>query len=162
MMLSGFALLAGASPKWVLNTQAVIGRLRAYTVAAAERLAVVRVLNSDLAVALPRAWQIADDALRGTGAYRFSSPDGTIALEVDVDRIRAAVAIRRSQLATMYSPRRAGRPARKPRNPVRAAEQHGLDLTLLRANLARSPAERLRQLDAMVSFRTRVQRKESR
>jgi hypothetical protein len=33
-----------------------------------------------------------------------------------------------------------------------------LDLTLLAANLRRTPTQRLRQLDAMVDFRRRVRR----
>ena len=39
-----------------------------------------------------------------------------------------------------------------------AAEDYGLDLTLLAANLRRTPAQRLRQLDAMADFRRRARR----
>lgn len=39
-----------------------------------------------------------------------------------------------------------------PRDPIRVAAEHGLDLSLLRANLRRTPAERLRQLDGMMEF----------
>jgi hypothetical protein len=38
------------------------------------------------------------------------------------------------------------------------AEEYGLDLSLLAANLKRTPAQRLRQLDAMADFRRRARR----
>lgn len=43
-------------------------------------------------------------------------------------------------------------------DPLKAAREYGLDLSLLQANLRRTPAERLRQLDAMLSFVHRVRR----
>lgn len=77
---------------------------------------------------------------------------------VDVYRILATLSAGLSRLRTMQAPRRPGRPARARRDPIRAAEAHGLDLSLVAANLRRTPAERLRQLDGMADFRRRVRR----
>lgn len=162
MTLADFALLVDASPKWVLNTRAVLGPGVRYTVAVAERLALVRLLNRDLAIPLPRAWALAGESLaRTTGSSRqveFPVGDGTVNLSVDVHRLRSAIATRRSLLATMPPRRRTGRRPKRQSNPLAAAREYGLDVTLLQANLARRPTERLRQLDAMAAFRSHVHR----
>lgn len=81
-----------------------------------------------------------------------------VALRVDVFRILAAVTARQARLATMYQAARRGRRPSRRRDPVRAAAEYGLDLSLLRENLRRTPEERLRQLDAMLRFRSKVRR----
>ena len=155
MTLAEFSILVGAPPKWVLNTRAILGLDSGYTVEAAEKLALVCALNRDFGIALPRTIDLASDALRPVAAP--SAPRGFADLVIDVVRLRAAIATRLSLLSAHHQARRAGR---KPRRtaPLAAAKRHGLDLTLLGANLALSPVERLRQLDAMASFRTRVRR----
>ena len=163
MTLAEFALLVDATPKWVLNTRAVLGSSVRYSVAIAERLALVRLLNRDLSIPLPRAWELAGAALTHTsgpsGMFELVAGDGTVTLAIAVHRIRAAIATRRSQLATMPPRLQAGRKPKRPPNSLMAARRYGLDLSLLRANVARRPDERLRQLDAMASFRSRVRRK---
>lgn len=42
---------------------------------------------------------------------------------------------------------RAGRAHRRPADPVREAAEHGIDITMLRDNLALTVAERLRRHD---------------
>lgn len=161
MVLADFSLLVDAPPKWVLNTRAVLGAEVRYTLAVAERLALVRMLNRDLAVPLPKAWELAGSAL-GQGAsdrVAFTAGDGTVTVVVDLYRLRAALAVRRAELATMSPRRRVGRKPRRSTDPLAAAEHYGLDVGLMKANLARRPDERLRQLDAMGSFRSRVRRK---
>jgi hypothetical protein len=83
--------------------------------------------------------------------------DPAVAITVDVYRLLVRFGARLSWLRTEYQPRRRGRPGRR-REPVVAAKEYGLDLGLLRYNLGRTPAERLRQLDAMHTFRRRVRR----
>jgi len=162
MTLADFAVLVDASPKWVLNTRAVLGPGLRYTVAVAERLALVKALNRDLAISLPRAWALAGEALAKTpdpsGLVNFVAGDGTANLAVDIHRLRSAISTRRSQLANMPQQRRAGRKSKRQSNPLTAARRYGLDVTLLQANLSRGPAERLRQLDAMAAFRSHVHR----
>ena len=162
MTLADFAVLVDASPKWVLNTRAVLGPGIRYTVAVAERLSLVRTLNRDLAISLPRAWALAGEALARTpdpsGLVNFVAGDGTANLTIDIDRLCSAISTRRSLLTTMPPGRRVGRKPKRRSNPLTAARRYGLDVTLLQANLSRHPAERLRQLDAMAAFRSRVRR----
>ncbi len=163
MTLAEFSLLVDATPKWVLNTRAVLGSGVRYSVAIAERLALVRVLNRDLSIPLPRAWELAGAALTHaplpSGEFALVAGDGTVTLAIDVHRVRAAIATRRSQLVSMPPRLQSGRRPKRPSNSLTAARRHGLDISLLKANVARRPDERLRQLDAMASFRSRVRRK---
>jgi hypothetical protein len=161
MVLADFSLLVDAPPKWVLNTRAVLGAGVRYSLAVAERLALARVLNRDLAIPLPKAWELAGSALGpvASDTVEFTAGDGTVTVIVDLYRLRAALAVRRAELATMSPRRRAGRKPRRTSDALAAAERYGLDIGLLKANLTRSPDERLRQLDAMGSFRSRVRRK---
>jgi hypothetical protein len=161
--LSEFALLVDAPPKWVLNTRALLGHSVRYTTAVALQLAVARVLNQGFEVPLPRAWTLAESALAARadeeGRVQLESGHGLATLSIDVFAIRAAIAARQSRLSTMHEPRRAGRRPKDAKDPLTHARQHGLDLGLLRSNLERRPAARLRQLDAMASFRSKVRRK---
>ena len=161
MTLAEFALLVDASPKWVLNTRAVLGPAIRYSLAVAERLALARLLNRDLAILLPRAWTLAGEAVAKppgpSGRVEFPAGDGTLNLSVDLKLLRSAIATRRSQIANMPVRQRAGR---KPKRDaaLSAAKRYGLDVSLIEANLARPPVERLRQLDAMAAFRIAVRR----
>ncbi|MEX2154409.1 MAG: hypothetical protein WD825_13800 [Gemmatimonadaceae bacterium] len=163
MTLSELALLVGADSKWLLNAAAVLPMPRRYTLALARRLTLARALQSDLGVPLPRAYAMAGEALRryvgdATPVTLAQSGAGTVEVRIDVHRELSALSVRMSQLQTMYAPRRRGpRPSAR-RDPLRAASDYGLDLSLLRANLGRTPTERLRQLDGMAQFARRVRR----
>ena len=160
MTLGQFAVLVGAEPKWILNARAVLGRDLRYSVSTAERLSLAQLLSSDFQIPLPRAWAIAGEALdHDVDAYRVTTDDGLLSLEIDLARLRSAIAIRRSQLATTHQPRRAGRKPARRRDAIEAARRYGLDVTLLQANIERRPEERLRQLDDMAAFLSRVKRK---
>lgn len=163
MTLADFALLVNASPKWVLNTRAVLGPGIRYTVPVAERLALVRLLNRDFAITLPRAWALAGEALSKTpdpsGVVECPAEDGIVSVSVDVQRLRAAIAVRRSLLTTMPRRRRAGRKPERQSNALAAAQRYGFDVTLWQANFMRTPAERLGQLDGMMAFSQNVRRK---
>jgi hypothetical protein len=160
--LADFALLVDATRKWVLNTRAVLGSGVRYSLAVAERMALVRVLNRDLSVPLPRAWDLAGDALAesssASGLIECQIGGGSVSLSIDVRRLRSALATRRSLLSTMPPRRRAGRKPKRVADPLAAAREYGLDVTLLEANLARHPAQRLRQLDDMAAFTANVRR----
>jgi hypothetical protein len=155
MRLQEFALLVDAPPKWVLNTNAQLRTVVEYTVEAAERLALIRVLSRDFGVAVPRARELAEHALDPSSGAQLEA--GVVRLLVDVPRLRAAIATRLSQLASLTEPRRPGRRPKRT-GALTAANRHGLDVSLLQANLVKSPGERLRQLDAMMAFRSRVRR----
>jgi hypothetical protein len=162
MTLAEFAYLLDADPKWVQNAAATLGGSLRYTLPTARRLAIARALAETTDMPLPRAYAIAGKALRKAGGsrapVRLSDEADPVAVTVDVFRILAAVSVGLSRLRTMYAPRRRGRPATLQRDPIGAAEEYGLDLGLMAANLRRTPAERLRQLDAMADFRRRAGR----
>ena len=162
MTLAELALVVGVPPKTLLNAAAVLGAPARYTLPLARRMAVALALQQEAGIPLPRAWALAADAIRqfrtGGGIVTVAGGlAGTVAVQVDVYRILAAVNVRLSQLRTMYAPRRRGRRA-EPIDPLVRATAQGLDLSLLRANLRRSPSQRLAQLDAMQDFRRRVRR----
>lgn len=162
MTLAQFAYLLDVDPKWVQNAAAALGGSLRYTLPTAQRLAIARALADTADMPLPRAHAIAGRVLRkfrgSREPVRVSDEADPVAVTVDVFRILATVSVGLSRLRTMYAPRRRGRPATARRDPVRVAEEYGLDLSLLAANLRRTPAERLRQLDAMADFRRRVGR----
>lgn len=162
MTLAEFAVLVDASPKWVLNTRAVLGPVIRYTMPVAERLALMRQLNRELAIPQPHAWWLAGSALAkppdDSGRVELSAGDGTLNLTIDVRRLQSAIVTRRSVVASMPARRRAGRKPKRQANAVTAATHYGFDVTLIHANLARTPLQRLRQLDGMVAFRAQVRR----
>lgn len=166
MTLSELALVVGADAKWLLNAAAVLPMPKGYTLALARRLALARALQDGLGVPLPRAYAMAGEALRrytaGNAPVTLAVDDaGTVEVKIDVHRVLSAVNVRLSRLKTMYAPRRRGPRSSARRDPLRVASDYGLDLSLLRANLGRTPAERLRQLDNMAAFRRRVRRTSS-
>lgn len=162
MTLAEFAYLLDTDPKWVQNAAGALGGSLPYTLPAAQRLAVARALAETTDMPLSRAYAIAGKILRKCGGtrepVRLSDDADPVAVTVDVFRILASVSVGLSRLRTRYAPRRRGRPATLRRDPIRVAEEYGVDLSLLAANLRRTPAERLRQLDAMVDFRRRAGR----
>jgi hypothetical protein len=160
--LGEFASLLDVDPKWLQNTAAALGRPIPYTVASAQRVAIARALIDTLGSPFPRAYEMADDILRrydgSEQPVTIANDDATVTASIDVYRLLAAVNTGLSRVQVMYEPRRRGRPAQARQDPLTRAQEYGLDLTLLDANLRRTPAERLRQLDAMVAFRQRVRR----
>ena len=163
MTLAEMAALVGAPPKWVLNTMAALERPLAYSMSSARQLAVTRVLQAELQMPLRRAHVMAKRALRVAafqpGPVVVSPTTHALAtVAVDVPRILAGVAVRQSALATTQSSKQRGRPTSRTRDPQARAADWGLDLSLVRANLRRTPAERLRQLDGMAAFARTVRR----
>ncbi len=162
MTLGELAYLLDVDPKWVQNAAAALGRRLPYTLLTARKLAVTRSLVDATGMPLPRAYALAGRILsRHDGSrrpVRIRDGGGDVTLTVELYRILSAVHVGLSRLRTMYQPGQRGRPAERRPDPIRAAAEHGLDLTLLAANLRRTPAERLRQLDGMTAFRRRVRR----
>lgn len=162
MTLGEFATLLGTDPKWVQNAATALGGGLTFTLSRARRLAVARALSDATDAPLSRSWELAGPVLRkfdgSSTPVTISSPrDNAVTLTIDVYRILAQVSTRLSWLRTEYQPRRRGRPVTR-RDPLTAAEEYGVDLGLLRFNLERTPAERLRQLDAMADFRRGARR----
>jgi hypothetical protein len=161
MTLGEFAYVIDAEPKWVQNAASALGAPFPHTLPTARRLLIARAVSDETGMPLARAYRVAKEALhRYDGSVRpvrIAGDDGSVAVSIDVYRLLASLSAGMSRLAMLYAPKQRGRP-RRPKDPVRTARAYGVDITLLDANLRRSPAERLRMLDAMVQFQRRVRR----
>lgn len=157
---SQFAVTVRADEKWVENTARTLGRRLEYTRAEARWLGLVRLLARDLGIPLARASELADEALRQPPETRAlplaASDDGAASLVVDLARYHSTFAAALSAALNHGGPRRRGRPrpSRPPRGreSVDRARAYGVDVSLLREALGRSPAERLARLDANAAF----------
>lgn len=150
MTLGQFAVIVGASPRWVQNARAVLGLRGPYTDEGARRLGLAREIRDGTGVPLRRAWRLAREALAAWPAQREWVHEGQAAsarLVVDIARYLSSYAVRLSLARTRYAERRRGRRPRRPHDPVAAAKAYGVDISLLEENLKRSPEERLRNLD---------------
>lgn len=163
MTLAAFARLLDTTPKWVLNTLHALDRRPRYSVDLARRLAVARDIHDGLGVPLATAFTLAQHALRqtpiaGSLITVSSRADGNVSLTIDLYRLLSSFNVRLAELRESYASPVLGRPRTKRVDALAAATEWGLDLTLVRDNLRKTPHERLRQLDAMHSFATRVRR----
>lgn len=163
MVLGEFARLINVKPKWVLNSMAGLHLPARYTVALARQLTVGRAIHEATGMPLARAVAMARRCLRAfrgeiTPMAVSSTPDGDVALTVDLYRLLSSFYVRLAVVHTMFAPRARGRPATRNRDAIQAANAWGLDLTLIRDNLAKTPEQRLRQLDAMANFADTVRR----
>ncbi len=169
LTLAEVAFLADATPKWVLNTCAALEIGGPYSLGMAWRLLVIRLLQTGAGFSVGRADAVTERL--GEAAHGAVNVDvvsvplhdqGTLTLQLDVARLRSAFATRRSALQTSVAPRVRGRPKTRSPDPIEAAIEWGLDISLLQSNLRRTPSERLRQLDAMADFSRRVRRPHTR
>ncbi len=163
MTLDQFARVLEASPKWVLNTSRAIGADHDYSLERARSFAIARAVHEAVQLPLPQAFSLAREVLaEWTGDERPLSirmePSGDVSLTLDVYRLVASVNVRWSTLCESYAPIMRGRPKVKTANPLDAARDWGLDLSLLRDNLRKSPLQRLQQLDNMHAFAHTVRR----
>jgi hypothetical protein len=171
MSLATLAILVDAPPKWVLNTVAAVDPGARYSEALARRLLITRALHSAVRIPLVDSYALADQTLhawRGEpGAVTLRvHPTDDVAVTVDVYRLLSALHVRQAMLGSSglvltETRRPRGRPRTRAhsRDPIAAAEAWGLDLSLIRDNLRRTPHERLRQLDAMQTFASRARRR---
>ena len=163
MTLAAFARLLGASPKWVLNTLRALGLAPRYTLARAQRLTIMRAVHEGAGMPLPAAYAMAGRALRSwrgeTACITLpTTASDDVSLTLDVYRLLSSVNVRLADVRESYAPMVRGRPRATRVSALDAATAWGLDLSLVRDNLRRTPHERLRQLDAMRAFTMNVQR----
>ena len=153
-----FAAVVRADEKWVENTSRALGRRLQYTPGDARWMGVVRLLARDFGIPVNRAADLAEEALRHPRESRVVSltavDDGAATLVIDLARYHSTFAAALSAAISHGGARQRGRPStrRRRRDPVGAAESFGVDLSLLREAIERSPAERLARLDANASF----------
>ena len=151
-----FAWAVGAEPKWIHNAARLLRRRFRRTAAEAQWLRLVHLLHRSYDMSLAGAAEIATRALgtgrRGHGITR-ASLDGSARLAIDLDRFDSSFGAAFAAALAFTGPERRGRPPRRRRgNPLSAARAYGVDVDLLRASLALTPAERLDRLDRNASF----------
>ena len=164
MNLSEFAIAVGASPKWVQNAAAALGRPLDYGEAEALRLGLARMIHETVGTPLLRAHEIAGDALTTDGdgpRVLLESPDGSVQVTIDVARYRSTFGARLA-VARREQPQRRGRPPHPSRGPIATAREYGIDISLLQSNLLRTPEERIRLAGANAEFIARIRGKAGR
>ena len=154
MTLHQFAAAVSADPTWVLNATRLLGRRLRRTPAEARWLRLVRLLHHDVGLSLAAASRAATRAFAATGpsAIAAVSPDGSAAVLVDRARFDSSFIAALGAARSVAGPRRRGRWRTPGRDALAAAGAYGVDLGLLRASLALSPAERLERLDENATF----------
>lgn len=152
------AIAASSDLKWILNSSALLGRPVRRTPADSRWWGLVRLLTECLALPLQAAAEAATRSL-GTrkGAARMtvrSDPSQSASLVIDLPRYESIFLGNLSRAIMLETPRRRGRPSRTRGGAaaIHAAQKYGVDLGLVRAALARTPAERLAMLDSNVEF----------
>lgn len=163
MTLSEFAQLVDSPGKWVLNTLAALDPGAAYTLELAGRLVLTRAIHGACSMPLAEAWKLAPRVLAEwdgstTPVTLRVHPLDDVSLTVDVYRVLASLHVRRATCVEREAHRVRGRPRTRAVDPITDAQAWGLDLSLIHDNLRKSPADRLRQLDAMHAFSSRTRR----
>ena len=151
-------IAARADRKWLLNSSALLGRRVRHTSADSRWWGLVRLLAECLALPLETAAEAATSCLRAkNGAIKTtvrSDPSQSASLVIDLPRYESIFLGNLSRALVLETPRRRGRQSRTRAGAaaIRAAQNYGVDLGLVRAALARTPAERLAMLDSNVEF----------
>ena len=167
MTLAEFSRLLGARPKWVLNTLRALNADGRYTIEMARQLTIARAVHAAAAVPMAESLAFARRALRAPWAASRRvtvqlADDDDAALTVDVYRLLSSFHVRQADVRESYAPRARGRPRTRGIGTLRTAEDWGHDLSLIRDNLGKTAAERIRQLDAMGQFSQGVRRADRR
>lgn len=159
MTLGQFAMAVGAPPRWVLNALTRLKVARRYSEPRARRLALAKMLADTAGTALPESWKLAGRALAETdpfGTWRHESPSGAIALVVDMPRFFTSYGVRLALARNNYGEQARGRRAKRRGSAVERARAYGIDTTLLTAQLTRTPAQRVSELDQNLEFLRKV------
>ena len=153
------AHVAGADPKWIQNARRLLARPAVCDAREARWLGLVYALHTGLDCSLREAARVADLALATRIDHRWlrvpADPTGRVELVLDLWRDRSIFLARIAQvLATSPLVRRGRPPIRRParKTAVLRAIEYGVDVSRLRAGLARTVSERLVRLDDNAAF----------
>jgi len=155
MTLGQFATAVGAPPRWVLNSLTSLGVPRRYTDELARRLGLAREIHLATGMPLKRAFAVAPEALAvwpSEKRWVVTDEGGLVSVTVDVERYLSTYATRLSLARSFYAERQRGRPRKRKRRGIALAKWYGVDLSLVRESLKRTPEERLQTLDEAVEF----------
>lgn len=152
------AVAAGADLKWLTNSAALLRRPLRYTPQTAKWWGLVWLFTKELGLSLRAAADAATIALSQTDSRSLISagadPSGSAALVVDLPRYESIFLANLSRALLQETPRRRGRSKAPPpsSDAIGAALRYGTDVSLIKAALNRTPAERLQLLEANVEF----------
>jgi hypothetical protein len=158
MTLHQCGIAARAERKWLLNSAALLGRPVRHTRADSKWWGLVRLLTESLALPLQAAAEAATGSLgtrdQSARITARSDPSQSASLLIDLPRYESVFLGNLSRALMLETPKRKGRPAhvRRGAGAIESARAYGVDLGLVRAALARTPAERLEILDANAGF----------
>lgn len=163
MTLGQFATAVGAPPRWVLNALTRLKVPRRYSEPLARRLSLARLLADTLGTALPEAFGLARRVLDQSGPHdmwRLESPEGAVVVTMDLPRFFTAYGARLALSRNDYGEKKRGRKPRRRGTAVERARAYGVDTTLLDSQLARTPAQRVSELDQNIEFLRRIRVRE--
>lgn len=153
------AIAVGANTKWIQNARRILGRAAAHDPAEARWLGLVHSLHNNLDCSLAAAANVADLAIAASSDQRYLGvevgDDGRTKLVIDLWRDQTIFMSRLAQALTRPPVERRGRPStqRSLREITLArAIEYGVDVSRLRAGLARTVSERLSRLDDDAAF----------
>ncbi len=109
MRLGQFAVIVGASPRWVQNARAVLGLRGRYTEQGARQLGLAREIRQVTGMPLRRAWRLAPEALAawpGRREWVHEGREASVRLVVDLERYLSNYAVRLALARTRYAERR--------------------------------------------------------
>jgi hypothetical protein len=156
-----FAIAASADRKWLLNSSALLGRRVRLSPEDAEWWGLVRLLDATFELPLRVAAGIATEALRQPREVvwirALSDPSGSASVMVNLQRYRSVALANLSRALLRETPKVRGR-RKTARDPIAAAAEYGLDISLLKSALEKTPSERLAALDANRAFLVEMQR----
>jgi hypothetical protein len=154
-----FAAAVGAELKWVQNASRLLGRRFRRVPSEARWLRLVRLFHGGFGISLKPAAELATDALAmgpATSGDVAAAPDYSARIAVDLARFDSSFAAALASALAFRGPKQRGRSRwAKPRRghaALNAAEEHGVDLSLLHESLALTPDQRLRRLDENATF----------
>lgn len=144
-----FAVATGGGIKWVLNSAALLRRRIRYTHDDARWWGLVRVLAESLGLPLKPAAEAATSSLRDGETTPITDLSGSAFLRVDLNRYQSTFLANLSRALVLETPRQRGRPPRAAEGgAISSAASYGVDISLVQAALARTPAQRLAMLES--------------
>lgn len=148
-----FAVATGGDVKWILNSAALLRRPIRHTRIEARWWGLLRLLAESLGLPLQAAAAAATSSLRdgrSTGEIPvITDSSGSASLRVDLNRYQSVFLANLSRALVRETPKQRGRPPRGEKGgAIAAAARYGVDISLVQAALARTPAQRLELLEA--------------
>ena len=160
-----FAVASAADIKWIMNSAALLRRRLRYNDGEARWWGFVRLLTEAIGLPLKTAAAAATALVRITQSSMpvtvSADPSHSASIVVDLARYESIFLGNLSRARVHETPKRKGRPPRLAagQQALSSAYRYGVDLSLIRSALARTPAQRLAMLEANSLFLREMRRK---